>query len=479
MAVTDHPSTLPPDVLPPDSLPPRNPPPHERVFKRINRRYTWLRQQFGGLVPKGLYARSLIIIIAPVIVLQALVAYFFMERHWRNVTGRLSQGLAGEIAMVVDFHNADKSAEGDAFLIASVKKRLGHDIIFSGHDTLPPVTQSHIFQSFLDNVLSKELIKQVQRPFWIDSGKSNNEIEIRIDLGDQIMTLVTRRSQAYASNAHIFLVWMVGSSLVLIAIAVLFLRNQIRPILRLADAAESFGKGRDIDFRPRGAREVRQAGRAFIEMKRRIERAIDQRTTMLNGVSHDLRTVLTRFRLSVEMMEEGPEKEPMQKDVSEMARMLEAYLAFARGDASESSTEIDFTDMLDDLKREAEAMGAPMTVTMIGEPMVTVRPDAFKRLLSNLIANAARFASRIDLSATHDARWLSVVIDDDGPGIPAHSRDEVFKPFVRLDESRNQDESGTGLGLSIARDIARSHGGDIILGESPSGGLRATVRVPA
>ena len=464
MAVTDGPAAL---------------PPKERVFTRFNRRYTWLRQQLSGLIPKGLYARSLIIIIAPIIVLQALVAYFFMERHWRNVTGRLSQGLAGEIAMIVDLHNVDKSSEGDAFLMRMVRRRLGHDVTFSVHDTLPPVTQPHIFQSFLDNVLSKELIKQVQRPFWIDSSKNSSEIEIRIDLGDGIMTLVTRRSQAYASNVHIFLVWMLGSSLVLIVIAVLFLRNQIRPILRLSDAAESFGKGREIDFRPRGAREVRQAGRAFIEMKRRIERAIDQRTTMLNGVSHDLRTVLTRFRLSVEMMEEGPEKEPMQKDVSEMARMLEAYLAFARGDASESATEIDFMDMLDDLKREAEALGVAMTTMMTGESHITVRPDAFKRLLSNLVANAARFGSQIDLAATHDARWLTVSIDDDGPGIPAHSRDEVFKPFVRLDEARNQDESGTGLGLSIARDIARSHGGDIILSESPSGGLRATVRVPA
>ena len=468
MAVTDGPAAA---------------PPKERLFTRFNRRYTFLRQQFNGLIPKGLYARSLIIIIAPIIVLQALVAYFFMERHWRNVTSRLSQGLAGEIAMIVDLHRIDATIEGDAFLIRTVKRRLGHDITFSGKDSgndpLPPVTQAHIFQSFLDNVLSKELVRQVQRPFWIDSSKNSSEIEIRIDLGDGIMTLVTRRSQAYASNVHIFLVWMLGSSFVLIVIAVLFLRNQIRPILRLADAAESFGKGRDIDFRPRGAREVRQAGRAFIEMKRRIERTIEQRTTMLNGVSHDLRTVLTRFRLSVEMMEDGPEKEPMTKDVNEMARMLEAYLAFARGDASESATEIDFGDMIDDLKREAEALGAPMTASMTGESCITVRPDAFKRLLSNLVGNAARFGSRIDLSATHDARWLSVSIDDDGPGIPAHSRDEVFKPFVRLDEARNQDESGTGLGLSIARDIARSHGGDIILGESPLGGLRATVRVPA
>ena len=450
----------------------------ERVVTRLSRRYTWLRQQFSGLLPKGLYVRSLIIIIAPIIVLQAVVAYFFMERHWRNVTGRLSQGLAGEIAMIIDLHNANRSEEGTELLVRTVKWRLGHDISFTPPEILPPVNQPHILLSFLDNVLGKELIRQVQKPFWLDSVKNSSEIEIRIDLGDNILKVVTRRSQAYASNAHIFLLWMVGSSLVLIVIAVLFLRNQIRPILRLSDAAESFGKGHDIDFRPRGAREVRQAGRAFIEMKRRIERAMDQRTTMLNGVSHDLRTVLTRFRLSVEMMEDSPEKEPMRKDVNEMGRMLEAYLAFARGDASESAVELDFAGMLDDLKRETEAIGTPVSIDMTGEPIVKVRPDAFKRMLSNLVANAARFGSTIDLRASHDARWLTVMVDDDGPGIPASNRDEVFKPFVRLDEARNQDESGTGLGLSIARDIARNHGGDIVLSESPMGGLRATVRVP-
>ena len=449
------------------------------IFSTWARRYTWMRQQFSGLVPKGLYARSLIIIIAPIIVLQAVVAYFFMERHWRNVTSRLSQGLAGEIAMIIDLHKENPSPQNTDFLTRTMRWRLGHDISFSANETLPVSTQPRSFLSFLDNALSKELIRQVRKPFWVNSTKSASEIEIKIDLGDSILTVVTRRSQAYASNAHIFLVWMLGSSLVLIVIAVLFLRNQIRPILRLSDAAESFGKGRDIDFRPRGAREVRQAGRAFIEMKRRIERAMEQRTTMLNGVSHDLRTVLTRFRLSVEMMDESAEKDPMQRDVAEMGRMLEAYLAFARGDVSEAASETDLSMLLLELKAESKAMGTPVSIEINGDPVATVRRDAFKRMLANLIANASRFADRIEITLTKDQRWLLVSIDDDGPGIAPQNRDEVFKPFVRLDEARNQDESGTGLGLSIARDIARNHGGDIILSESPMAGLRATVRVPA
>jgi two-component system, OmpR family, osmolarity sensor histidine kinase EnvZ len=291
--------------------------------------------------------------------------------------------------------------------------------------------------------------------------------------------VIARRNQAYASNSHIFLVWMAGSSLVLLGIAILFLRNQIRLILRLAEVAEGFGKGRDIEFRPRGAREVRQAGHAFMEMKRRIERAIEQRTTMLNGVSHDLRTILTRFRLSLAILDQTPEVEALLKDIDEMSRMLEGYLAFARGDAGEQAVTTDLRTLLAELQSDAERQGDTTTVEIVGDPMVTVRPDAFRRMLFNLVSNASRHGTRIAITANHETRWLLINVDDDGPGIPPRDREDVFKPFVRLDKARNQDEGGSGLGLAIARDIARSHGGDIVLGDSALGGLRATVRLPA
>ncbi|HEY4747542.1 MAG TPA: ATP-binding protein, partial [Steroidobacteraceae bacterium] len=288
-----------------------------------------------------------------------------------------------------------------------------------------------------------------------------------------------RRNAAYASNSEIFLLWMVGTSLVLLTVAILFLRNQIRPILRLSEAVESFGKGRDVpNFRPRGAREVRRAASAFIEMKSRVERTIDQRTTMLAGVSHDLRTVLTRFKLELALIGESPEAEAMKRDVDEMERMLEAYLAFARGDTGEQSSATDMEAFLEELKADAERHGHKATVVFHGYPVVTVRPHAFKRCLGNLVSNAARHAVAIAITGHRDHRWLTVTVDDDGPGIPQHLREDVFKPFLRLDDARNQDEGGTGLGLAIARDIARSHGGDITLGESPLGGLRASVRVP-
>jgi two-component system osmolarity sensor histidine kinase EnvZ len=293
------------------------------------------------------------------------------------------------------------------------------------------------------------------------------------------MRIFAQRSAAYASNSEIFLFWMIGTSLVLLTVAVLFLRNQIKPILRLAEAAESFGKGREVPgFKPRGAREVRRAAQAFIEMKRRVERTMETRTTMLAGVSHDLRTILTRFKLELALLRSGPEIDAMKKDVDEMGRMLEAYLAFAKGDSGEQPAPTDMAAFLDELKADAERNGHKTSVAFYGHPVVTVRPAAFRRCLGNLVSNAARFAKEISITGHRDHRWLTVTVDDDGPGIPQDMREEVFRPFLRLDDARNVDEGGTGLGLAIARDIARSHGGDIALGDSPMGGLRATVRVP-
>jgi two-component system, OmpR family, osmolarity sensor histidine kinase EnvZ len=432
----------------------------------------------GSVLPKGLYARSLIIIIAPVVLLQSVIAYVFMERHWQLVTRRLSAAVTADVAALIDIYETFPQDKNGETLSRIANDRLNLDVDFLPDAALPPPGPRPFF-SILDQALSEELSRQVARPFWIDTVGRSNLVEIRVLLDHTVMRVLARRSQAYASNSHIFLLWMGGSSLVLLAVAILILRNQIRPILRLAEAAESFGKGREIEFRPRGAREVRQAGHAFIEMKRRIERAIEQRTAMLNGVSHDLRTILTRFKLSLALFDETPEIEDLKRDIDEMTRMLEGYLAFARGDAGEQAVKTDLRALLEELRLDAERQGHSVALDIVGDPMVTVRPDAFRRLLFNLLSNAARHGDAIAVSANHETRWLLVTVDDDGPGIPPQQREEVFKPFVRLDEARNQDEGGSGLGLAIARDIARSHGGDIFLDTSPLGGLRATVRLPA
>ncbi|MGV6872904.1 ATP-binding protein [Pseudochelatococcus sp. B33] len=431
----------------------------------------------GEVMPKGLFVRSLIIIIAPIVILQSVVAYVFMERHWQLVTRRLSSAVSADVAALIDIYELYPQSPGATDLVRIAQERLGLDVEFMPGTELPPPGPKPFF-SILDEVLSDEIRRQVARPFWIDTVGRSNVIEIRILLDEVVMRVFARRSLAYASNSHIFLIWMLGTSLVLVTIAVLFQLNQIRPILRLADAAEAFGMGRDVDFRPRGAREVRRAGRAFLEMKRRIERAIEQRTTMLNGVSHDLRTILTRFKLSLSLMPDSPDVQDLRKDVDEMGHMLEAYLAFARGDAGEQAVPTDIRAMLETLRADHARQGHALSVSVLGDMTVTVRPFAFQRLVGNLVANAARYGEKVTITVTRMPRWLTIAVEDDGPGIASESREDAFKPFVRLDSARNVDDGGTGLGLAIARDIARSHGGEIELSDSPLGGLKATIRVP-
>jgi two-component system osmolarity sensor histidine kinase EnvZ len=434
-------------------------------------------RRLAAIMPKGLYARSLLIVILPMIILQVVITYVFMERHWQLVTHQLSTALVRDIASVIDIHNSYPQDKNNDTLTRIAQERMNIDIEFMPKGPLPPPLAKPFF-SIVDVALSNEIRRQIGRPFWLDTVGRSNLIEIRILLDHSILRVVAYRSAAYASNSYIFLLWMVGTSCVLIVVALAFLRNQIRPILRLVTAAEAFGMGRDAEFKPRGAREVRRAGYAFIEMKRRIERAIEQRTAMLTGVSHDLRTILTRFKLSLALIGDDPEAAEMQQDVEEMQRMLEAYLAFARGDSGETAARIDMRQYLEALRSEAERHGANVKIAYSGDPFVMVRPAAFKRCLSNLIGNALAHAKNVKIDAQRDPRFLTIHVDDDGPGIPLDRRDDVFRPFFRLDAARNQDEGGTGLGLAIALDIARSHGGDITLGESPLGGLRATVRVP-
>jgi two-component system osmolarity sensor histidine kinase EnvZ len=431
-----------------------------------------------GVMPKGLFARALLIIIAPMVLLQSVVAFMFMERHYNLVTQRLSAGVVQDIASLIEVYRVFPQDTNHTQLRRIAQEKLGLVVDFLPVNELPPPGPKPFF-SLVDQALSEEVRNRIGRPFWVDTVGRSALLEIRIRLDDAVMRVFAPRGAAYVSNSHIFLGWMVGTSLVLITVAVLFLRNQIRPILLLADAAESFGKGREVpDFRPRGAREVRRAAQAFIEMKRRIERTMEQRTTMLAGVSHDLRTILTRFKLELAMIADSPELEAMKKDVDEMGRMLEAYLSFARGDLGEQSAPTDMAAFLQELKTDTERDGHKSSVNFHGHPIVTVRPAAFKRCLANLVSNAARHAPSISITGHRDHRWLTVTVDDDGPGIAPHLREQVFKPFLRLDDARNQDEGGSGLGLAIARDVARLHGGDIVLSDSPLGGLRATVRVP-
>jgi two-component system osmolarity sensor histidine kinase EnvZ len=312
-----------------------------------------LGNAFKSWMPTGLYARALLIMIVPMVVLQSVVAFVFMERHWNTVTRHLSAAVVQDIAGLIDVYKAFPQDKDRTQLRRIAQQRLGLVVDFLPLGNMPQPGPKPFF-SLLDQTLSRQLSRQISRPFWIDTVGNSNLVEIRILLDDAVMRVFAQRSAAYASNWEIFLFWMVGTSSMLLIVAVLFLRNQIKPILRLADAAESFGKGREApNFRPRGAREVRRAAQAFLEMKARVERSIEQRTAMLAGVSHDLRTILTRFKLELELIGEGPEIDAMRKDVDEMSMMLEDYLAFARGDSGENAQPTDMANAIEELRSDA------------------------------------------------------------------------------------------------------------------------------
>jgi two-component system, OmpR family, osmolarity sensor histidine kinase EnvZ len=447
----------------------------ERWRKFYGQLAAWTRER----MPKGLYARALLIIIAPMVLLQSVITFVFLERHWETVTRRLSTATVQNIAMLIDIYKAYPQDQDYETLVKLANDDLGLRVTIVPNDELPQ-TRARPFFDLLDRTLSDEITRQIGKPFWIDTVGESNFVDIRIKLDNAVMHVLARRSQTYASNSQIFLLWMLGTSLVLLTVAILFLRNQIKPILRLAEAADSLGKGRPTppDFRPRGAREVRKAAQAFIEMRDRIERHVEQRTTMLAGVSHDLRTVLTRFKLQLAMFEDSPELDAMRADVDEMQAMLEDYVAFAKGASGEEIVRTDISEILTEVRNQAHGK-SDIRIDVGDAPLVVpLRRHAFKRAVANLVNNAVRFADHVAVTAGREDGSLVVEVDDDGPGIPENERDQVFRPFYRLDDARNQDAKSTGLGLAIALDIARIHGGDIALSQSRLGGLRAVLKVP-
>ena len=430
-------------------------------------------------LPSGLYYRSLIIVIAPIVLLQTIMAGIILDRHWDNVTRVLGKSLAREIGMVTDLYDrSDKSETAIKDIEFAANKRLNLGLQISRGETLPAPINRTLY-SLVDTKMTRYLERETGRPFWINSSAKDGKVEIRVEVEKGLVfRILTDEDRAYAANTVVLLFWMLLSSLVLLSIAVVFLRKQISPIVELAKAAQSFGMGRDVaEFRPRGASEVRQAGQAFVDMKGRIARHVEQRTAMLAGVSHDLRTILTRFKLELAFLGDGPKVKPLKEDVEEMQRMLEAYMAFVRGDGGEKTEAVYLSQMFSSVAKSV-TRGKSDVELDVQDVDVNLKPNAFRRLISNLLGNAIRYASNVKVKGGVENRLLTIFVDDDGPGIPAASREDAFRPFVRLDHARNLDETGTGLGLAIALDIAHAHGGEITLGDSPSGGLRAVVQIP-
>jgi two-component system osmolarity sensor histidine kinase EnvZ len=436
----------------------------------------WLKR----ILPHSLFGRALMIIVMPLILVQVISAYVFYDRHWYTLTRRLTLGVAGDIGLVIDQRGILRNdVEWQrSFYSALLDTELNFD--FHKGEILPNRPDLDLLGS-LDDLLRDGLRERVRRPFLVEWPEGDErDVTVRVQLADGVLSVVVPRQRLFSSTAYIFILWMVGSSLLFFGIAAIFMRNQVRPIRRLARAAENFGKGRDVDeFPGGGATEVRQAAAAFVEMRGRIRRHVQQRTDMLSGVSHDLRTPLTRMKLQLAMLPPSPEVEDLRADVTEMERMIEGYLAFARGEAGETSVPTNLKDVLDEVAATAEREGVPVDVELSEPLRLPLKPVAFRRAISNLVANAGRFAKRVWITASRDGDHIDILIDDDGPGIPAEQREEVFRPFFRLEGSRNPETGGVGLGLTIARDVMRGHGGDLTLDDSPRGGLRACVRLPA
>jgi len=438
----------------------------------------WLKR----FLPRTLFGRSLVIIVTPVILAQAVATWIFYDRHWDTVTNRLAFAVAGEIATVIAQLEHDPSQEGRNWALVTTARTTDLIVSLEPGQTLPD--ERPVLRGLLQRTLGKALDERVARPFSINTSVAHEWYEIRIQMPDGVLSVMSPERRLFTPTSYIFILWMVGSASVLFAVAILFMRNQIRPIKRLAAAADALGKGRDVaNFKMEGATEVRQAASAFLLMRERIQRQITQRTEMLAGVSHDLRTPLTRMKLALDMigtMSDGcdPEIEELMADVAEMEAMIEGYLAFARGEGAEAVQPTDLTRLLNEAAAGARREGTEVSLTVPAGMTLPLRPNAMRRCVANLLVNAGRHAGTAWVRAEQRAGAIEIVIDDDGPGIPAAMREDVFKPFFRIDRSRNLDSGGSGLGLTIARDVARSHGGDITLDESPYGGLRAIIRLP-
>ena len=430
------------------------------------------------LLPRRLLARSLLIIMAPLVLLQIAATWFFFSEHDDVITKRLAQGIAGGLGTIIEMMKQDTTGEQRIYIFTLAEKTLRFRLSFEEGAEIPPDYEPPR-DTLLEKHLGNALVDRLGRRFAIDAESLPRDVEIRVQLPDGVLRALVRREQLFSDSTYIFIIWMVGASLILAAVAFVFMRNQVRPIRRLAEAAESFGKGRDVsDFRLEGATEVRQAAAAFLLMRARIKRQIEQRTTMLAGVSHDLRTPLTRMKLQLAMLGEDPEIEDRRSDVNDMQRMVDGYLAYARGQDQEPAEPLDLAALVRAVADDTRRQGATVTDSITGDLQMIGRPNGLKRCLTNLMENSRRHADGISLLAERRSNQIYIQIDDDGPGIPAERRTEMFRPFRRLDDARGPDTGGAGLGLTIARDVVRRHGGEIRLGASDMGGLRVELRLP-
>ena len=427
------------------------------------------------ILPTGLFYRSLIIVAAPTIILQIIITVVFFDSIWIKANKGLTRSLVGELKTLSDIYSGSDAVQIE-YLTEQFK--FNFDFVINIKDEkLPSVSKERKF-SPMDRSLRREL-KSVfgNTNYWFDTIKYEDVVEIRVRSSDKIIQVLFPRERIAPSSVRLFIFWIILPSILLISIAIIFLKNQTRPIVNLARAAEKFGKGEFVSgIRPSGASEIRKAAYEFDRMAKRIDRHLKQRSEMLSGISHDLRTPLTRLKLQLAMLNQKDLSSKMSKDIDEMESMLNSYLQFAKSQIQEESTATNIKKLLNEIAIEKNNKNLHLDLPV--EIVLVARRNGLKRCFNNIIENGLNYAKNVYIHTSKSANKLNIFISDDGPGISLNQYKNVFKPFFRLDESRNLNHSGVGLGMSIAEDIARSHGGNIELSISKYKGLEVKISLP-